>query len=240
MDENNTLTARVAVNRCWAQLFGRGIVETLEDFGARGSPPSHPELLDWLAVEFMNQGWSFKKLLRRIVTSSTYRQSSRMTFFLRDRDPSNRLLARAPRFRMEAETIRDCVLTAAGLLARKIGGPSVFPPQPEGVWNNVIVASEPWVASPGEDRHRRGLYTFWRRKALYPAFALFDAPRRETSTHHRYRTNTPLQALTLMKDPAFFESAQGLARRMMTEGGGNPCRVGDAWVSALYGKSSAP
>lgn len=216
-DPRNPLTARVTVNRLWETLFGRGIVETTEDFGTQGSPPSHPDLLDWLATEFLRRGWSVKSMLRLMVTSATYRQSSRATPALLERDPYNRLLARGPRFRMEAEMIRDCALAAAGLLSLKIGGPSVFPLQPEGIWQ-IPYNADRWVTSEGEDRYRRSLYTFWRRTSPYPQFVTFDAPSREFCTVRRIRTTTPLQALTTLNDPAFIEAARGLAGRMQRTG----------------------
>jgi hypothetical protein len=218
VDENNPLTARVTVNRFWEALFGMGLVETTEDFGTQGTPPTHPELLDWLATEFMRRGWSMKAILRLIVTSATYRQSSRATPALRERDPKNKLLARGPRFRLEAEMIRDVALAASGLLSPKIGGPSVFPYQPDGIWS-IPYSGEQWQISAGEDRYRRGLYTFWRRSSPYPAFVTFDATSREFCTVRRVRTNTPLQALTTLNDPAFFDAARALARRMQREGG---------------------
>ncbi len=218
--EENPLTARVIANRAWEQIFGRGIVETGEDFGVQGSRPSHPELLDWLATEFIREGWSLKRLHRAIVTSAVYRQSSRTTPVLQERDPQNRLLARGPSFRLDAEAIRDVALAASGLLSRKIGGPSVYPPQPDGTWKIAASKeSEQWRTSAGTDRFRRGLYVFWRRSAPYPMFTTFDAPSREFCTVRRARTNTPLQALTLLNDPAFFEAARGLAGRMMVDGG---------------------
>jgi mono/diheme cytochrome c family protein len=216
VDENNPLVARVIMNRFWEQLFGRGIVETSEDFGLKGERPSHPELLDWLATEFVERRWSMKSMLRLIVTSATYRQSSQVNPTLLDRDPNNKLLARGPRFRMEAEMIRDATLAASGLLSQRIGGPSVFPFQPEGVWS-VPYSNEQWVTSEGPDRYRRGLYTFWRRSAPYPSFLTFDATSREFCTLKRIRTNTPLQALTTLNDPAFFEAAKGLAKRVLAE-----------------------
>jgi hypothetical protein len=218
VSEENPLTARVTVNRIWEQLFGRGIVETSEDFGTQSGTPSHPELLDWLATEFIRQKWSFKRLVRTIVTSATYRQSSAVTAMLEERDPYNRLLARGPRFRAEAEMIRDIALTASGLLSRKIGGPSVYPLQPEGIWRNPY-SSARWVTSPGEDRYRRSIYTFIRRTSPNPSMMAFDATSRETCTVRRIRTNTPLQALTGLNDEAFFELARGLARRMVAEAG---------------------
>jgi hypothetical protein len=216
VDEKNPLTARVAVNRAWEQFFGRGIVETSEDFGTQGSPPSHPELLDWLATEFVEHGWHLKALHKLIVTSATYRQSSDAVPALVERDPYNRLLARGARFRMEAEMVRDTVLADSGLLSRKIGGPSVFPPQPDGIWD-IPYSSEKWITSEGEDRYRRGLYTFIRRSATYPSFMTFDATSREFCTVRRVRTNTPLQALTTLNDQAFFEAAQALAARVLRE-----------------------
>ena len=213
VDERNPLVARVAVNRIWAALFGRGLVETLEDFGTQGSAPSHPELLDWLASEFVASGWSTKALLRTIVSSSTYRQSSMAPAPAWTADPQNEWLARGARFRMEAERIRDSVLVASGQLSRKLGGPSVFPLQAD--TSGVIPinkTSTKWVPSPGEDRQRRGIYTFWRRTLLYTSFAVFDAPTREFCTVRRPRTNTPLQALVGWNDPAFFDAARALAR----------------------------
>jgi hypothetical protein len=229
VDQNNPLTARVTVNRFWEQIFGHGLVETSEDFGTQGERPSHPELLDWLAVEFMNPSkspkgpispapWSMKNLVRLIVTSSTYRQSSVTIPALREKDPYNRLLARGPRFRMEAEMIRDTTLAASGLLSRKLGGPSVFPLQPEGVWKSPYSGAR-WNVSEGEDRFRRSLYTFIRRSSPHPAMTSFDATSREYCTVRRVRTNTPLQALTTLNDEAAMEAARGLARRMIEEGG---------------------
>jgi hypothetical protein len=214
----NPLTARVTINRIWEQYFGTGIVETSEDFGTQGAKPTHPELLDWLATEFVRQDWSMKAMHRLIVTSATYRQSSSVTPELQERDPHNRLLARGPRFRMEAEMIRDMTLAASGLLSSKIGGPSVFPYQPEGIWD-IPYSDDKWEISAGEDRHRRGIYTFLRRTAPYPSLLTFDATSREFCTVRRVRTNTPLQALTTLNDPAFFEGAQAMAKRVLAEGG---------------------
>lgn len=217
VDENNPLTARVTVNRYWEALFGRGLVETTDDFGTQGERPNNPELLDWLATEFMQSGWSTKKLLRTIVMSATYRQSSRVSHELFERDPYNRLFARGPRFRMEAELLRDNALAVSGLLSEKTLGPSVFPVQPEGIWN-VPYSGERWTTSTGEDLYRRGLYTFWRRSAPYPMFVAFDAPSREICVARRVRTNTPLQALNIMNDPAFVEAAKALAKRILMDG----------------------
>ena len=215
-DPANPLTARVTVNRIWEQYFGRGLVETSDDFGTQGERPTHPELLDWLATEFQRLDTRLKPLHRLIVTSSTYRQSSRLTRQLREADPYNRLLARGPRFRLEAEMVRDVALAASGLLSRKVGGPSVFPYQPEGIWDNPY-SDDRWKESDGEDRYRRGLYTFVRRTAPYPSLTVFDAPSREFCTARRVRTNTPLQALNTLNDPAFFEAARALAARTLRE-----------------------
>ena len=225
---DNPLTARVTVNRIWEAYFGRGIVETSEDFGSQGQPPAHPELLDWLATELVQNGWSLKKLHRLIVTSSTYRQSSAVTPALLERDPYNRLLARGPRFRVEAEMIRDIALAAGGLLSPRIGGPSVFPFQPEGIWD-LPFNDDKWTLSEGEDRYRRGIYTFQRRTAPYPSLLTFDGTSREVCTVRRTRTNTPLQALTALNDPAFFEAAQAMALRIVREG------ARDARARAEYG-----
>jgi hypothetical protein len=212
---DNPLTARVTVNRFWEQLFGIGLVETVEDFGMQGSLPSHPELLDWLAIEFREgQSWSVKRLVRLIVTSATYRQAS--TYPPETRDPYNRLLARGARFRLDAETIRDTMLQASGLLHRQIGGPSVFPLQPEGIWSNPYDGSSiKWTTSQGKDLYRRSLYTFLRRTAPHPMMTTFDAPSREFCTVRRVRTNTPLQALALLNDEASFGMARALAGKIL-------------------------
>jgi len=216
VDARNPLTARVAVNRAWEQFFGRGIVETSEDFGTQGAPPSHPELLDWLATELVSGGWRMKPVHRLIVMSATYRQSSAASPALMERDPYNRLLARGSRFRMEAEMVRDATLAASGLLSRKIGGPSVFPPQPDGIWD-IPYSNEKWIPSEGEDRYRRGLYVFIRRSATYPSLIAFDSTSREHATVRRVRTNTPIQALTTLNDDVFFEAAKALAARVLRE-----------------------
>ena len=218
VSKDNPLTARVAVNRIWEQYFGRGLVETSEDFGSQGEKPSHPELLDWLAVEFMDRNWSMKAMHRLIVSSSTYRQTSAISPEVLRVDPSNKLISRGARFRLDAESVRDVALAASGLLSRKVGGPSVFPPQPSGVWD-LPYNDEKWEESKGEDRYRRGIYTFVRRSALHPAMMNFDATSREFCTVRRIRTNTPLQALTTLNDEGFFEMAQALARRIVREGG---------------------
>jgi hypothetical protein len=238
VDENNPLVARVAVNRLWEQMFGRGIVETSEDFGTQGAPPSHPQLLDWLATEFIAKGWSQKALVREIVLSATYRQSSAVQPQLADRDPYNRLLARGPRVRMEAEMIRDVALSTSGLLSPKMFGPSVFPLQPDGIWNQPY-SSDKWTTSSGDDRYRRSLYTFWRRTSPYPSFMTFDATSRELCTVRRVRTNTPLQALTLLNDPASFEAARALAHRMTAVPGGPRLRAASG-VKLVLSREATP
>ncbi len=210
----NPLTARVMVNRFWEQLFGTGLVESLEDFGTQGLERSHPELLDYLAVRFVeDHDWRMKSLLRAMVLSATYRQSSQVTGELLQKDPRNRYLARGPRFRLSAEQIRDQALQVSGLLSTRMYGPSVMPPQPEGLWKNPY-DSRSWQTSEGEDRYRRAIYTYWRRTVPYPSMATFDSPSREICVSRRIRTNTPLQALVSLNDPVFMEAAQGLARRM--------------------------
>ena len=216
---DNPLTARVAVNRLWAQLFGIGIVETEEDFGTQGALPSHRELLDWLAVEFRDGGWDMKAMLKMMVMSAAYQQSSRVTPDLLEKDPRNRLLSRGPRRRLDAEMVRDEALALSGLLSRKVGGPSVYPWQPEGLWRAAFNGERTWATSKGEDRYRRGLYTFWRRTVPYPSMATFDAPSRENCTVRRIHTNTPLQAFVTLNDPVYVEASQALGRRLTREGG---------------------
>jgi hypothetical protein len=221
VSDENPLTARVTVNHFWETIFGHGIVETSEDFGTQGDAPSHPELLDWLAAEFMKNNWSMKHIQRLMVTSATYRQSSSVNADLTARDPYNKLYARGPRFRVEAEMVHDIALSAGGLLSEKMYGPSVFPYQPDGVWD-IPYSSEKWVESEGEDRYRRAVYTFIRRSAPYPSLVTYDAPSREFCTVRRVRTNTPLQALTSLNDPFFFDAARAMAERMMRDGGNSP------------------
>jgi hypothetical protein len=211
-DPANPLTARVTANRLWARLFGRGLVATEDDFGAQGAPPTHPELLDWLAVELCESGWDQKALLRKVVLSSTYRQASTVTPELAERDPGGVLLARYPRQRLEAEMVRDTQLAAAGLLSPTKFGPSVFPPQPAGLWQAAFNGERAWTESMGDDRWRRGLYVFMRRTTPYPMLQTFDAPSREVCTLKRPRTNTPLQAFVTLNDPVFVEAAQALGR----------------------------
>ncbi len=219
-DRKSPTTARSMVNRLWQSYFGIGLVETSENFGTQCSPPSHPELLDWLSVEFMERGWSLKAMHRMIVTSATYRQSSRVTPDLLERDPYNRLLARGPRLRVEAETVRDIALAASGLLDPKVGGPSVYPPAPEFLFTPPASYSpKPWPESQGLDRYRRGLYTFRYRSVPYPMLQTFDAPTADMSCVRRARSNTPLQALTTLNEPLFMETARALASRALIDGG---------------------
>lgn len=214
VDRDNPLTARVIVNRYWETIFGLGLVRTSEDFGLQGEVPSHPELLDWLAVEFIESGWDVKHMLKLMVSSAAYRQSSRVSPEMLARDPENRLLARGPRVRLGAETIRDQALFVAGLLSPKMYGPPVKPPQPKLGLSAAFGSATDWETSSGEDRYRRALYTTWRRSNPYPSMATFDAPNREVCTVRRERSNTPLQALVTLNDPVYIEAAQALARRL--------------------------
>ncbi len=222
------LTARVAVNRVWQVYFGRGLVETDNDFGTQGTPPTHPELLDWLAVEWPSRGWGLKQLHRLIVTSLTYQQSSQARPDLDRVDPTNRLLARQARLRVDAEVVRDTALATAGLLTDKIGGPSVFPPQPDGVMN-LGQMRRTWTTSGGGDRYRRGLYTFFWRATPFPALTVFDAPNASQTCTRRNRSNTPLQALTLLNDEMFFECAQALAPQLERAAGDDIARIDAAY-----------
>jgi hypothetical protein len=222
VDPANPLTPRVTVNWVWQRYFGRGLVATLEDFGTQGEKPSHPELLDWLAGEFVRQRWSLKALHKLIVTSATYRQASHVRPELQTRDPLNVLLARQSRLRLEAEIVRDNALAAGGLLVRTVGGPSVRPPQPAGISELTYANSVRWVESTGADRYRRGLYTWFQRTSPYPMLLTFDAPDSNVCSVRRDRSNTPLQALTLLNDTVFVECAQALGRRIATEMAGPP------------------
>jgi hypothetical protein len=215
--KENPLTPRVLANWAWQKYFGRGLVATLEDFGAQGDRPTHPELLDWLALEVMDHKWSLKALHKTIVTSATYRQSSKVRPELVSRDSLNLLLARQNRLRFEAETLRDAALTASGLLVRTIGGPSVRPPQPPGISELTYAGSAKWVESQGADRYRRGLYIWFQRTSPYPMLMTFDAPDSNVCVVRRERSNTPLQALTLLNDAVFVECAQALGRRLIAE-----------------------
>jgi hypothetical protein len=252
LQPTHPLTARVAGNRFWQQLFGVGLVKTTENFGSQGEPPSHPDLLDWLAVDFREDGWNVKNLMKRIVLSATYRQTSAVPPQLYERDPANRLLGRGPRFRLDAEMLRDQALAVSELLVAKLGGPGVKPPQPE-LWSAVgYVTSNTakFVADTGPDKvHRRALYTFIKRTSPPPQMSTFDAPSRESTCPRRERTNTPLQALLLMNDPQFFEAARALGERAMKQGGTTPqsritfiyrcCTGNDPDETALADLSSA-
>ena len=218
----NPLTARVAVNRYWALLFGRGLVKSVDDFGNQGSPPSHPELLDWLAVDFVESGWDVKRMLKQIVLSATYRQSSKLTPQLAKADPENILLARSPRFRLQGEFIRDTALDVSGLLVTHVGGPSVKPYQPPNIWNEVSLnGGLRYKRDSGEKLYRRSMYTYWKRSAPMPNMLIFDAPTREKCMIQRPITNTPLQALVTLNDPQFVEAARALSQRLIKEGGNN-------------------
>ena len=222
VDDTNPLTSRVTVNRFWQQMFGTGLVATSEDFGAQGETPTHPELLDWLAAEFRESGWDVKRFFRMVVTSATYRQAAATTPEKAEQDPDNRLFSRGPRFRMDGEMVRDYALAASGLLARAIGGPSVKPYQPAGVWSTVAMKQSNtrlYEQDEGEALYRRSLYTFWKRSAPPASMQIFNAPTREHFTVRRERTNTPLQALVTLNDPQFVEASRHLAQRAMREAG---------------------
>jgi hypothetical protein len=214
VDDSNPLTARVTVNRFWQEVFGTGLVKTAEDFGSQGEAPSHPELLDWLAVEFRESGWDVKHMFRLMLTSAAYRQSAAVTDVKLARDPENRLLSRGPRFRMDGEMIRDYALLTSGLLSKRIGGPSVKPYHPEGVWEAVAMKGSNtrfYEQDSGESLYRRSMYTFWKRAAPPPSMVTFNAPTREFCSVRRERTNTPLQALLTLNGTEFFEAARHLA-----------------------------
>ena len=225
VDPQHPLTARVTVNRYWQRFFGTGIVKTAEDFGSQGDWPSHPALLDWLATEFIDSGWNVKQIQKLIVMSHTYRQDSHVSPRLAARDPENRLLARGPRFRLDAEAIRDNALAVSGMLVEKIGGKSVKPYQPLGLWKAVGYTSSNTAnfrKDAGNALYRRSVYTFWKRTSPPPSMSTFDAPSREACTVRRARTNTPLQALVLMNDIQFVEAARHLGERLMVTGGDTP------------------
>jgi hypothetical protein len=239
VDTNNPLTARVTVNRLWQQYFGKGIVETDNDFGTQGIAPTHPELLDWLATEFMRKGWSLKEVHRLIVNSSTYRQSSRVRPELSLVDANNKYLGRQTRLRLDAEVVRDVALSASGLLSPKVGGPSVFPLQPDGVMSLGQVKRE-WKPSEGSDRYRRGLYTFFYRATPHPALSVFDSADGFSACTRRLRSNTPLQALTLLNDAAFYEFAQALAARVLKEAPAEDAARIEYAFKLCLGRSPAP
>lgn len=238
-EPGNPLTARVVMNRTWQAFFGKGIVSTPEDFGLQGAMPTQPEVLDWLAVEFEQSGWDMKHMHRLIVNSATYRQSSKLSEALLEKDPENRWLARGPRFRVNAETVRDIALHASGLLEQKIGGPSVFPPQPAAV-GDLAYGGPGYKESKGADRYRRGLYTYWKRAVPYPAFMTFDAPNPERTCARRIRSNTPLQALTLLNDEVYVEAAGALAKQLLSASTlSDEERVWEAWMR-LVGRPVSP
>ena len=234
VSKDNPLTARAFVNRLWALFFGTGLSRVLDDLGAQGEPPVHPELLDWLALEFMDSGWNVKHLVKLIVTSNTYRQSSKPTEVLRERDAYNRLLARQSRWRLDAEVVRDTALHLSGLLVPEIGGPSVRPYQPKGYYSNLNFPKRTYVHDTDESQYRRGLYTHWQRTFLHPSLMAFDAPSRQECTAERATSNTPMQALTLLNDPTYVETARVFASRIINEGGETPTeRVNWAYQWAL-------
>jgi hypothetical protein len=231
---DNPLTARVFVNRLWKLFFGKGLAARLEDFGAQGEAPVHPELLDWLSVEFMEQGWDIKRMVRLMVLSRTYRQASLDSPLLRQRDPDNRLLARQSRFRIDAEMVRDNALSVSGLLWPSVGGRSVRPYQPEGYYDFLNFPKRKYTAGMGSDQYRRGLYMHWQRAYLHPMLKAFDAPSREECTCERPTSNTPMAALVLLNDPTFIEAARAFAARILLEGGESTDeRIRWAWNVAL-------
>jgi hypothetical protein len=221
----NPLTARVVMNRAWQAFFGRGLVRTSEDFGFQGELPADPQLLDWLALEFVDRNWSLKQMHKLIVMSATYQQSSRVTPDRLERDPQNLLLTRGPRFRLDAEAVRDAALAASGLLSDKVGGPSVYPPQLPSITTEGTYGPLTWTVSTGPDRYRRSLYTFAKRTAPFAMYSTFDAPSGEACVARRDRSNTPLQALTLLNDEAFLELARALGRETATTPGPNDTRA---------------
>ena len=216
---DNPLTARVFVNRQWKLFFGQGLARTPEDLGSQGEWPTHPELLDWLAVDFVESGWDVKHLVRTLVTSATYRQASRASAVVAERDPDNRLFARQARFRLDAEMVRDNALAVSGLLSTKMGGPGVHPYQPRGYWAYLNFPPREWDDSAGDDQYRRAVYTWWQRAFPQPSLAAFDAPSREECVADRTRANVPQQALALLNDPTYVEAARVFAERILREGG---------------------
>ncbi len=236
---DNPLTARVFVNRMWKLFFGAGLSRKLDDLGAQGEWPTHPELLDWLAAEFMDSGWDVKHVIRSIVLSETYRQSSDRPD-LREQDPYNLLFARQARFRLDAETVRDNALAVSGLLVERIGGPSVKPYQPAGYWSYLNFPMREWDNGRGADLYRRGLYTHWQRQYLHPSMLAFDAPSREECTADRPRSNTPLQALVLLNDPTYVEAARALAEVIVREGARPRTRVSNTQFAARCRGPYAP
>ncbi len=239
VDRGNPLTARVTVNRFWQSFFGTGLVKTVQDFGSQGDAPANPELLDWLAVEFMENGWDMKAIQKTIVMSATYRQSSHVSPELVRRDPENRLLAHGPRLRLGPEIIRDQALAVSGLLVEKLGGPSVKPYQPAGLWQE-LAGGDGYVQDKGEGLYRRSLYTYWKRTVAAPFMVNFDSPSRETCTVRETRTNTPLQALDLMNDVTFLEASRKLAERLMRDGGATPAERIDFAYRLVLSRPAKP
>jgi hypothetical protein len=234
VDPENPLTARTYVNRLWKLFFGQGLCQPLDDLGAQGTPPTHPRLLDWLAVEFIESGWDVKHMVRLMVTSDTYRQTSQCSESLLAADPYNRLYARQSRFRLDAEFVRDNALAISGLLAGEQGGRSVKPYQPAGYWRHMNFPKRTWQQDAGDNLYRRGLYTWWQRMFLHPSLLAFDAPSREECTVERSRSNTPQQALVLLNDPTYVEAARTFAQRIVTQGGTDiDARLGWAYRQAL-------
>jgi hypothetical protein len=234
VSRENPLPARVFMNRLWKQFFGIGLSKVLDDFGMQGEPPVNPELLDWLACEFMDSGWDVKHMVRLIVNSHTYKQVSTASKTLQTRDPYNRDLARQSRWRIEAELVRDNALSISGLLVPKIGGPSVKPYQPDGYWENLNFPVRTYDASKGADQYRRGLYTWWQRSYLHPSLTAFDAPSREECAAERNRSNIPQQALVLLNDPTYVEASRVFAARILREcSGDTKSRINWAWRQAL-------
>jgi len=234
VSRDNPLTARVVMNRLWKQFFGLGLSKVVDDLGAQGELPPNQPLLDWLACEFMDSGWDMKHMVRLIVSSDTYQQTSVSSKKLRARDPQNRELAVQSRWRLDAELVRDNALAASGLLVETIGGPSVKPYQPEGYWENLNFPARTYDNSDGQDQYRRGLYTWWQRSYLHPSMVAFDAPTREECAAERNRSNIPQQALVLLNDPTYVEASRALAVRMLKEGGTDATsRLAWAWRQVL-------
>jgi hypothetical protein len=239
----NPLTARVTVNRMWSELFGAGLVETTEDFGIMGQRPSHPELLDWLAVEFRESGWNIKHMYKLMVMAAAYRQSAKSTTEQLAKDPKNQLLSHGPRFRMDAEMLRDIALQSSGLLVNKIGGPSVKPYQPANVWEQVSYPTSDtvnYVQDHGDALYRRSMYTYWKRMATLPDMDAFDAPVRDVVCTRRQRTDTPLQALVTMNDVQWIEAARALAERVIQQGGSQPAQRIGLMSELLLSHDSSP
>jgi len=240
VDRSNPLTARVTVNRYWQMLFGVGLVKTVEDFGSQGDWPVYPDVLDNLSTRFMDSGWNVKALLKTMVMSATYRQSSRVTPALMEKDPEHRVLARGPRFRLPAQMIRDQALAVSGLLVEKIGGPPVMPYQPPGLWEEVSFSGDSYKQDEGEGLYRRSLYTYWRRTVAPPTMGTFDASTRETCIVRANRTNTPLQALDLMNDVTYLEASRKFAERMMKQGGSTPEARIDYAIQVALARAAKP